>query len=145
MYLIIKYRFEPLLMTDSAIFLLPVWLFFFVLFTLGLCFIVSHIGVYFVDMQDIVGILMRMGYFMNPVFMDMRYIPEHLQRTYFFLNPLAGFLIYIRYLVPGSNLIARYEIPIAHYEYYLALVSVLTFAIGFYIFMRGSKHVSKYV
>lgn len=129
----------------AGVALLPIWVFFYLTFTLGVSFIVARLGVLFADMDDITGIILQAGYFLNPVFLDMSYIPAKYHKLYLLLNPLAGFMVCFRHLMPGANQHAHYLIPIPYYPYYLVGVSLAVFFLGFAFFQHGSKHYAKYL
>jgi len=133
--------------TPWQVVLLPVWLFFFLLMTLGLCYIVAAIGVFFRDMNDIVSILLRLQFFISPVFIKVQAsFPAHLHKLYFLINPLAGFLIYLRMLLPGGDvLIDGYQIPLRFYPFYLVGMAVICFFAGLMLFMKGQRHYTKYL
>lgn len=126
--------------------MLPIWLIGYLMMTLGCAFIVSSVGTFFRDTADIVTILMRLGFFLNPVFLGMDMIPAGIHKYYFLLNPLAGMMIYFRELIPGgSQLLAEYEIPIPYYHYYVAFSCILIFMGGLWFFIKGENHYAKYI
>lgn len=132
---------------DWRVLLLPIWLFFFLLLTLGFGLIVARVGVLFRDMTDIVAVLLRMGFFANPIFITVQeHIPAHLHRQYFLLNPIAGYLTYLRVILPGGEvLIDHYQIPVPYYPLYICVAAILIFTVGLWIFIRGQRHYTKYM
>src|SRR5262245_1297218 len=63
-----------------------------VLFTLGLCFIVSTATVFYRDVRHFTEILLMLLFWLTPVVYDMRVIPASLA-TVIYLNPLSYFIL----------------------------------------------------
>jgi lipopolysaccharide transport system permease protein/teichoic acid transport system permease protein len=72
-------------------------------FLLGICLFVSSVGVFFTDLQNIVGVVGRIVFYFSPVFWDYNLIPESL-RFWVRLNPLF-------YVVMGYRESFFYRIP----------------------------------
>lgn len=70
------------------ILLLPIVLFPFVLFVIGLVLILSAIGVYVRDVNQIIGIIITMILFLSPIFYPASALPEQ-YHILFTLNPLT--------------------------------------------------------
>ena len=71
--------------------LLPVTLVPLVLFSAGVAFFTSSLGVYFRDLQYLIGVLLQMLFFLSPVFYRLGTLPEHYQKLLRF-NPLVWFI-----------------------------------------------------
>jgi len=71
--------------------LLPLTLAPLVLFSAGVAFFTSSLGVYFRDLQYLIGILLQMLFFLSPVFYRLGNLPLHYQRLLRF-NPLVWFI-----------------------------------------------------
>jgi lipopolysaccharide transport system permease protein len=132
------------------IILLPVWVLAYMMLILGISFILSRLGALFHDMEHITNILLRMGFFLNPVFIPISLIAENqslqFQKLYFLLNPVAGYLITFRSCLPGGEtLIGGFVIPVPYYNLYLAVWAVVLFFGGLWFFVRGSRHFAKYL
>lgn len=139
----------PLVPAWSPVFFVA-WLAGYSAIIVGVGMIFARLGVLFHDMEHIANILMRAGFFLNPIFIEMHQLeiqlsPAHL-KLYLLLNPLAGYLLYLRCALPGgSALLGGYEIPITHYPLILAAWSVGILGVGAWVFSRGSKHFAKYL
>lgn len=71
--------------------LLPLTLLPLVLFSAGVAFFTSSLGVYFRDLQYLIGVLLQMLFFLSPVFYRLGNLPEDYQR-YLRFNPLVWFI-----------------------------------------------------
>lgn len=71
--------------------LLPVILLPLVMFTLGVCYLVSSLGVFLRDVQYVVGIVLQVLFFMTPVFYPIENVPQQF-RPILELNPLSTML-----------------------------------------------------
>lgn len=71
-----------------TVFLLPVTLAPLILLSAGVAFLVASLGVYLRDMQQLVGIVTQMLFFMTPIFYPVTLVPEKL-RWVLQLNPLS--------------------------------------------------------
>ena len=71
--------------------LLPLTLLPLVLFSAGAAFFTASLGVYFRDLQYIIGILLQMLFFLSPVFYRLGSLPEGYRRILRY-NPLVWFL-----------------------------------------------------
>jgi lipopolysaccharide transport system permease protein len=60
----------------------------YLLFLLGCSWIIASLGVYFRDMQQIIGLLVTVMMFLTPIFYPKSVIPEAFQ-TWIYLNPLT--------------------------------------------------------
>lgn len=126
-----------------VVWFIPMFLLFCV-FTLGLSFLVASLGVFFQDMINILGVVIRLGFFLNPVFWPIDWVPARILNLYYMLNPVGGFLIaFRRSLLAGSSY--SFDIPVPHYYLFLSLVSVLSLVVGFSVFHRGRGHYAKYI
>jgi ABC-type polysaccharide/polyol phosphate export permease len=145
-YLALRWATTYSLPVPAAVALLPVWIVGYLALTLGLCLILARIGVFFNDVADITAILLRIGFFINPVFIDMSHIAPRFHELYFLLNPVAGYLIYFRLVMPGGGaLIENYTIPVPYYPLVLLAWTAGLLVIGWWSFARGSKHYTKYI
>ena len=71
--------------------LLPLTLAPLVLFSAGVAFFTSSLGVYFRDLQYLIGVLLQMLFFLSPVFYRLGNLPERYQKL-LRLNPLVWFI-----------------------------------------------------
>ena len=98
----------PLLLAFEAtwtvnILWMPVLIFVQLLFTIGCCFLLSALGVYFRDLQNIIRIVIRAMFFLSPALYSVAdRVPERFQPIYM-LNPFAAlFESYKNVLVRGQ-------------------------------------------
>jgi lipopolysaccharide transport system permease protein len=73
---------------NHTILYLPIVIIPIVLFVLGLTWGLSALGVYFKDLNQIIGMVLTVLMFMSPIFYPITAVPEEL-RTIFQLNPIA--------------------------------------------------------
>ena len=112
------------------------------LFTLGIAFIVAHLGAFFADTVNIVDVGLRLWFYFSPLFYQIRgpqsIIPERFLK-YYMLNPMAGFFeAYRSALLQGQP-------PETGALIYVGVVSTLAAVIGFAVFARGEGSFAKYV
>ena len=108
---------------------LPILLIPFVLFLLGLVWMLSALGVYLKDLSQIIPILVTVLMFMSPVFYPAEALPEQI-RPVMYLNPLTPAIETLR------ALLFKGQLP-TFFGYGVALFSSLIFAlIGLVIFKR---------
>ena len=129
---------------------LPLIIFLQLLFTLGLAFMVSYLGAFFADTENIVNVGMRLWFFMSPLFyyvddvvkdgevIAKAHIPEA-YRAIFMLNPMAGFLGAYR------DSLLYHTAPDQMELLNLVTVSIVFFVVGFAMFVRGEGSFAKYV
>lgn len=72
-----------------TVFLLPVTLVPLLLFTTGIALLVASLGVYLRDVQQIVGIITQILFFMTPIFYPITLVPEKI-RWVLQINPLSA-------------------------------------------------------
>ncbi len=75
--------------------LLPLTLPPLVLFSVGAAFFTASLGVYFRDLQYVIGILLQMLFFLSPVFYRLGSLPEHYRKILRY-NPLVWFIEFNR-------------------------------------------------
>ena len=98
---------------------------------LGLSWAVSSLNVFIRDIGQIVGVVMRMGFWATPIFWDLGIMPPKLQ-TIFKLNPMF-------YIVQGYRESFLYFIPFWQHPYqtvYFWVVALSIFALGGLIFKK---------
>lgn len=114
-----------------------------VCFTLGLAFLVAFLGAFFADTANLVGVFLRLWFYLSPVFykvspaeggiIDDKYLP------WYMLNPIACFFEAYR------DSLLRADMADPGRLLYLAVVSLVVLVAGFAIFSRGEGHFAKYV
>ena len=98
-------------------------------FTLGVCLVVSALAVHFRDVQNIIGNWMMLWFFASPVIYSYLTISPSIQRWLNY-NPMTHIIVgYHQTLFTGS---------MGHWPWLLVMVpaSVVTFLVGYYFFDR---------
>jgi len=104
--------------------------------TVGLCFLVAYLGVYFRDIRNILQYLLRICFFLSPVLYAINdRIPVCYQPLYM-LNPFAA--LFESY----KNILVRGKFPSGYLAYTL-LFSISIFIIGLYIFVKHEEKFAK--
>ena len=131
----------PTLQAAWLLALLPLQL----LFCMGLAYVVAWVGVFFLDTSNIVAIIMRLLFFLSPIFYFATdvggrkgLVPPDLLPWYR-LNPLVGFMDGYR----DALLWGRAPTPEALAQ--MAAVSLGCLLIGFILFARAEGQYAKYV
>ena len=78
-----------------GILLLPIALFFHILFLIGCALLVSIVGVYVRDLKEIIQLIMFVGTFVAPIFYLVEWIPKSMQ-ILIYLNPFSHIVIVYR-------------------------------------------------
>nr|NIM07093.1 ABC transporter permease [Armatimonadota bacterium]NIO75173.1 ABC transporter permease [Armatimonadota bacterium]NIO98574.1 ABC transporter permease [Armatimonadota bacterium] len=118
------------------------------LFAFGLSLILASLSVFFDDIQFLVGSLFQMWFFLSPVlypavWVTQKDIPQ-IYKTIFFSNPMAPLLMAYRSIVPNEE--PTTILP----EYYTflgisAVVAIVTFSVGLFVFKRYESTFAKQV
>ncbi len=113
-----------------------------ILFSVGLAYFIAYIGALFADTSNMVTVVMRLLFFMSPIFYFASDAPGHKGIVppeflpYYELNPLVGFMDAYR-----DALLWGQTPELAG----LATTSLVVFVAGFAIFARGEGKYAKYV
>lgn len=130
--------FEFLILIAFSVFfsINPIWIFsyflifiFFFLFTLGISFMISIIGVYMNDFKNIWSVATRLLWFITPIFYTVQ--NGGTLQTINFFNPLYHFINISR------DLIVFNRIPDVTAIIYIVILSIGTFLLGLYIFEKN--------
>lgn len=117
-------------------------IFLFLLFTSGLAFLAAYLGAFFADTSNVVSVALRLLMYLSPTFYYARgehaLIPEK-YRIFYMANPLACFFEGLRDALLWGRL------PEAGMVVYVAVVSLVVFAVGFGVFVSGEGRFAKYV
>jgi ABC-type polysaccharide/polyol phosphate export permease len=103
----------------------------------GLAMIMSVLGVYFRDLQNLSQFIARILLYMSPVLYSTERIPEHLRDLYM-LNPLASLYVTYRAIVMQTPINLQY-VGIA------AAQALVVFLMGYLVFSKTEKTLLKYV
>lgn len=145
-FIIMKLFTQVPIQSYATLLLLPVLLFFYCIFILGVSYIIAFLGVFLLDMPNVLGFVLRLGFFVNPIFWwPMETIPEKIHFIYYALNPVAGYLVYFRNILMDGCTFHLYEVPVPHYLLILIIVSIGTWVVGFSVFYLGQGHLAKYL
>jgi len=111
------------------------------LFALGIGLFVSIYNVYFRDVSYLVTILMQALFYATPIIYTINLVPEQLfglpMRTLVKLNPITQMVDFSR------DLFYLQQVPSAATFIGLAVSSVLTFAVGWWLFSRKAATVTE--
>lgn len=126
--------------------LVPVLIVLQLFFVWGCALIVSYLGAFYADTSNIVVALMRLWFYLSPIFYYATTQPDGARGMipdryafYYQLNPLAALFQSYR------SVILYQTMPETWMLVYVALVSVATMIFGFAVFTRGEGEFSKYV
>jgi len=115
-----------------TILLIPVVLFPFILFILGIAWILSSLGVYFRDVGPIISLLTTVLMFASPVFYPISSLPIELQ-SWVLLNPLS-------FIIEESRKVIIFgEIPNWNGIGFYTLVSLLVMKLGYFWFQKTKR------
>jgi lipopolysaccharide transport system permease protein len=115
----------------AAIAALPVVIVLEFLLILGLAYLTAALQVTFRDTQHLLGILLRLLFFLTPVFYDASVIPESYQALYR-LNPMAQLITAYRTILLEGQLPPFFSLLT------LGVVSMGLFWVGYTVFQRAS-------
>ena len=118
--------------------LLPVTLLPLVLFSAGAAFFTASLGVYFRDLQYLVGVFLQMLFFLSPVFYRLGSLPEGYRRILRF-NPMVWFMELNRNVL-FHRLMPEYSRLPAAGEYLMCfLLGGAAFLLGWFWFNRTKR------
>ncbi len=109
--------------------MLPVVIGLQLLFTVGVAFIVSTLGLLFKDTANMVGHLLRMWYFMSPGLYSIDIVPERYQSLYR-LNPFCELMTSYRDILMWGRMPGWYDLG------YALVIGLFTCAFGYLFFRR---------
>jgi ABC-type polysaccharide/polyol phosphate export permease len=109
--------------------MLPVVIGLQVLFTAGVAFVVSALGLLFQDTGNIVSHLLRIWYFMSPGLYGIDLVPEKYQAIYR-LNPFCELMTSYRDILMKGRMPDWYDLG------YALAVGLLSCLVGYYLFKR---------
>lgn len=116
----------------ATLLLVPVVLFPFIIFVLGMAYMLGAVGVYIKDVSQIAGMLSTMFLFLSPVLYPLSILPEKIQ-TIAMLNPLSFIIEQLREVALNGNMLDWQG-----YFIYL-VVSLLFLSLGYAIFQGTRK------
>jgi len=87
---------------EPTVLLLPVLYLPFIFLIIGLCWLLSCLGVFLRDIGQTVSLLTSALMFLSPVFYSLSFVPEA-ARPYFYFNPMTFMILQTRGLLLGEN------------------------------------------
>jgi len=119
---------------NSLVFLLYIPLLF--LFTCGVTFFLATLYSRFHDLGHIWEVILQVLFWLTPIVYDLSFVPES-YRQLLYLNPLTQFISYSR------KIFLINELPSLKQHFILILVSLLSFALGYWYFKRNEHHIAE--
>ena len=106
------------------------------LFIFGISMIVSVVGVYFKDLQNILAFTLRIGFYLSPALYELSSIPNEFRKIYLLVNPFASlFQTCKNILVFGTSPDSSILIYVGY--------SIFFFLIGIFLITRQSSKIPK--
>ncbi|PCJ81372.1 MAG: hypothetical protein COA57_14265 [Flavobacteriales bacterium] len=106
------------------------------IFTIGAVLIVSVVGVYFRDLQNIIQFVVRLWFYLSPALYSINDIPQKYYHAYMVLNPFAS--LFASY----KNVLVRGTAPNEYILWFTALGVILCIA-GLAFFDKYSANITK--
>ncbi len=115
-----------------------------ILFVTGFTFLTTYVGLFFADIENILGVLLRLWFYMSPILYPLDVVlrktihrPQLLK--IYMLNPMTSMLE--AYYAP----VMRAQLPsFSHVAYALAF-SLVLISVGLLVFSRAEGQIAKYV
>jgi lipopolysaccharide transport system permease protein len=111
---------------------LPLILIPLVLFSCGFSWFVASLGVFVRDLAHATKIILQILYFMTPIFYSVEMVPDNL-KSILFLNPLTPIVQSARQVLMLGQLPDWYALGT------VTLLSILTFQLGYFWFMKTKR------
>jgi lipopolysaccharide transport system permease protein len=99
------------------------------IFTLGICFIVSAVNVYFRDMEHILGIVSMGWFYLTPIIYPVNMIPQKYMKL-FFLNPMTSIIL------PYRDILFNNIFPDAKLLFVSFLISIGVLVFGYTVYQK---------
>jgi len=129
-----------LLFFDANITIHALWIFPLIiiqlLFIFGISMIVSVVGVYFNDLQNILAFTLRIGFYLSPALYELSSIPNEYKTIYLILNPFAS-------LFQTCKNILVYGTPPESSILIYCIYAIVFFLLGIYLITQQSKKIPK--
>jgi len=103
----------------------------------GVAMLLSVLGVYFADLQNIVQLVTRALLFLSPIFFNIDRIPAQYRDIYVLVNPLAPLILSYR------DIFLNGVAPKPEYLLILLVESLLVFVIGYLFFCQHERKILK--
>ena len=115
-----------------TIVLLPVILLPIFLMSCGVCWIFASLGVYFRDLQHLIGLLLQMLFFLSPIFYPVEMVPQQF-RFLFDINPLTIMIQEFR------DIFIFGQYPDLSMWIFNLLISLAVYQLGYFWFMKTKR------
>lgn len=103
----------------------------------GVALLLSVLGVYFVDLQNVVQLATRALLFLSPIFFEIDRIPLQYREVYLWINPLAPLILIYR------DIFLNGVAPKLDYVIILLVESLLVFIFGYLFFCQHERKILK--
>jgi ABC-type polysaccharide/polyol phosphate export permease len=115
-----------------------------ILFVAGIALMVAHVGVFFADIQNILGVVMRLWFYVTPILyplslMERKAAGYPLLFKLYLLNPMVSLVECYAALAQEARL------PDPQMVLNAAVTGVAVFLLGLFIFSRSEGQLTKYV
>jgi len=115
---------------SAAMLLFPVIVLIQLLLIIGISLVLSCLNVYFKDMQHIWDILLRIGFFLTPIFYPISMFVSKAKMSLYLLNPLTQFIVFAR------DVLLYKKLPSFISVFSIFLCVVFLFATAYIIFKK---------
>jgi lipopolysaccharide transport system permease protein len=112
----------------------PILLLFYIIFICGISFILAVVGTRITDVANVWRVVVRLGWFATPIFY---FINEKSIQS--LINPIAHFIS------AGRSLIINNQLPPVFMMITIPVISLLSLAIGLFIFNSYKNKFAEYV
>ncbi len=119
-----------------GIFLLPVPVFFLIIFLMGISWIFSIVGIFFKDLREVVTIILGLMVYLSPVVASPEMVGEKMWRL-ILLNPLSHIVICFRSVY-------HMEFPAISWAIFIA-ISLTSFMLGAWVINRTKLLINQYI
>ena len=109
-----------------------------ILFTLGLCFFLSSLNIFFRDIGIFLPSFLHLWLFCTPIFYPYSMIPEQFI-TLMELNPLFHLVRIYR------SILLQNAVPTIHHIFYFLIFSILLFLMGYLLFLRLKERIVDFI
>ena len=118
--------------------LLPLFIVYLFVFTMGVSLIVSTLVVFFRDTQYLYGVFLTALNYLTPIFYPVSMLPQWLQKLMIF-NPLYNYIVLFR------KIILYGQWPTLTEHMLCILFSIVTLLFGWYVFNKHQKNFILYI
>lgn len=119
--------------------LLPVIGFQLILFTAGFAFIMSALAVFFIDLREILDVVLRAYYFLTPIVYPLSIAPDSLA-DFQEINPMFYFIDNFRAVTIGSGEVNTFDLLV-----YPTGVMVISLVVGWWVLTQLEKRFAYYI